>query len=203
MPQTLKNEQNRFIEATLPHIGSHGISTELLQHTSLLLNKNKHFGETLFSPHPVPNFVDNLVLWWDTQTIEKLEKNQNLDHLKIREKITQAILTKLDIASPHKDAFRQLHYYYAKPCHSKTAFMHLWKTSDRFWNVIHDTSVDFNYYSKRTILSAVIAQTLMYWFNDSSDGYEQTKAFVDRRINNVITFGTITQKIKKTLCQPI
>ena len=33
----------------------------------------------------------------------------------------------------------------------------VWKTADKIWNWAGDTSSDYNYYTKRALLSAVIA----------------------------------------------
>nr|HRK71172.1 COQ9 family protein [Micropepsaceae bacterium] len=54
------------------------------------------------------------------------------------------------------------------------------------WRAIGDTSTDFNFYSKRAILSGVISSTMMFWFSDDSENYADTRAFLDRRIADVM-----------------
>jgi ubiquinone biosynthesis protein COQ9 len=48
------------------------------------------------------------------------------------------------------------------------------------------TATDFNHYTKRMTLSAVYASTLAVFVNDESDDFADTRAFLDRRIENVM-----------------
>jgi len=53
-----------------------------------------------------------------------------------------------------------------------------------------------NWYSKRTILSAVYSASLLYWLGDDSEGSSRTKTFVDRRIENVMSFEKTKAQVK-------
>ena len=43
--------------------------------------------------------------------------------------------------------------------------------------------------TSRALAAAVYTSTLLYWLNDDSDGQADTRAFLDRRIENVMQFG--------------
>jgi len=62
------------------------------------------------------------------------------------------------------------------------------------WHGIGDTSVDFNFYSKRALLAGVVSSTVLFWLQDESDDFSATWAFLDRRIEDVM-------KIQKTKAQ--
>ena len=64
------------------------------------------------------------------------------------------------------------------------------------WRWAGDTATDYNYYSKRLILSGVITATRLYWFDDSSDDFANTRAFLERRIENVMQFEKVKAKAK-------
>ena len=51
-----------------------------------------------------------------------------------------------------------------------------------------DTSTDFNHYTKRMTLGAVYGSTLLVWLDDKSEGWSDTAAFLDRRIDDVMRF---------------
>ena len=62
----------------------------------------------------------------------------------------------------------------------------LWAAADAIWTALGDTSTDFNWYTKRTILSGVLGTTLAAWMG--TDDEAQVDAFLDRRIENVMQF---------------
>ena len=55
-----------------------------------------------------------------------------------------------------------------------------------FWRIAGDTSTDFNHYTKRMTLGAVYGSTLFVWLDDQSEGWMETAAFLDRRIDDVM-----------------
>ena len=56
------------------------------------------------------------------------------------------------------------------------------------WRLAGDTATDFNHYTKRMTLGAVYASTLLVWLDDESEGFADTAAFLDRRIDDVMRF---------------
>jgi ubiquinone biosynthesis protein COQ9 len=72
----------------------------------------------------------------------------------------------------------------------------VWRTADRIWRALGDTSTDGNYYSKRAILSGVIASTYARWFADESPDHEATWTFLDARIANVMQFEKFKAQLK-------
>ncbi|MCH2037097.1 MAG: COQ9 family protein, partial [Rickettsiales bacterium] len=84
--------------------------------------------------------------------------------------------------------------YLLMPHHMVIANKLLFRTSGMIWRAIGDTSTDYNYYSKRLLLSGVYSSSLLYWINDDSDEHEDTYAFIDRRIADVMTLGKCRAK---------
>ena len=78
-----------------------------------------------------------------------------------------------------------------------------WRTADLMWRIAGDTSTDFNHYTKRMTLGAVYGSTLLVWLDDQSEGWSETAAFLDRRIDDVMKFekfkadwrGSSTQRL--------
>ena len=63
-----------------------------------------------------------------------------------------------------------------------------WRSADIMWRLAGDTATDYNHYSKRAILGAVYASTMAVFLNDESDGFADTRAFLARRIDQVMRF---------------
>src|SRR3546814_11496458 len=56
------------------------------------------------------------------------------------------------------------------------------------WRLAGDTATDYNHYSKRAILGAVYASTMAVFLNDESEDFAETRAFLARRIDQVMRF---------------
>ena len=75
---------------------------------------------------------------------------------------------------------------FALPHHAADGARAIWHTADTIWTALGDDSRDFNWYSKRTTLSAVYSSALLYWLGDETPGASATREFVGRRIDNVM-----------------
>jgi ubiquinone biosynthesis protein COQ9 len=115
----------------------------------------------------------------------------DLSTLKIRERIALAVKLRIQADAPHREAVARAATWLALPGHHVMAGRLLYATVDNMWHGIGDTSVDFNFYSKRALLAGVVSSTVLFWLQDESEEYVATWAFLDRRINDVM-------KIQKT-----
>jgi ubiquinone biosynthesis protein COQ9 len=64
------------------------------------------------------------------------------------------------------------------------------------WRLAGDTATDFNHYTKRMTLSAVYSSTLAVFIDDDSENYADTRAFLARRIDNVMKFEKVKAQAK-------
>lgn len=108
--------------------------------------------------------------------------------LKIRERIRVLVWTRLEIMAPAREAVRRALAILAMPQNVPLALRVGWATADGMWRLAGDTSTDFNHYTKRITLSAVYASTLLAWLDDDSESWGATATFLDRRIDNVMSF---------------
>lgn len=123
----------------------------------------------------------------DAEMLTALEKIDPVE-MKIRDRIRTAVLTRLDINDRYREAVHRTAAWLALPGHGQIGARALWRAADIMWRWAGDTSTDYNWYTKRAILSAVYGSTLMVWLNDSSDDYGETCDFLDRRIAGVMRF---------------
>ena len=125
------------------------------------------------------------------------EKFENKS-LKIHEKIYQALVLRFELLNKHKAVANKTVSYLSMPWNINLANKLLWNTVDLIWREIcQDTSTDFNYYTKRTLLYGVYTSTVMYWLSDDSEDFINTKHFLERRLQDVLKVGGFLSRFKK------
>src|SRR5947209_2815246 len=113
---------------------------------------------------------------------------ERLQGIKIREKIRALVWRRLEIMGPAREAVRRALAILAMPQNVPLSLRTGWRTAGLMWRIAGDTSTDFNHYTKRMTLGAVYGSTLLVWLDDQSDGWADTAAFLDRRIDDVMRF---------------
>lgn len=122
--------------------------------------------------------------------------------LKIREKAAFAVKARLQRLRPHKEAARRAAATLALPVYAPLAAELAWKTADAIWRGLDDKSTDFNFYSKRGILTGVWTSTFARWLADDSENEKATRAFLDARIENVMQIEKAKAKIRELNIDP-
>ncbi len=142
-------------------------------------------------PGGIAEATDYLADYFDKQMQEEFDR-RDFSEMRIRDRIAEAVMIRLEIYDRHKEAIRKLTAYYALPHNSGRALRNISRTVSLMWYAAGDKSTDFNYYSKRFLLAGVYSSTLLYWLKDNSDGYRDTREFLNKRIENVMQI----QKVK-------
>ena len=84
-----------------------------------------------------------------------------------------------------------LNYMSRKPFFVKSIAL---KFSDTVWFSLKDKSVDFNFYTKRIILSKILVNTVLYW--RGSNNYQKTEEFINKQIYLLGKFGYYKSNFK-------
>jgi len=120
--------------------------------------------------------------------MEKRLSPKSLAAMKIRERIRALVWTRLEIMGPAREAIRSALATLAMPQNVALGASIGWRSADLMWRLAGDASTDFNHYTKRMTLGAVYGSTLLTWLDDDSEGWTETAAFLDRRIDDVMKF---------------
>lgn len=126
-------------------------------------------------------------------------KALDLSTRKIRERIKLAVMTRLALLAPNKEAARRAAAMMTLPMHAGRGAKMMYRTVDAMWRAAGDTSTDFNFYTKRGILAGVYGSVLVRWFNDTGEDESATEAFLDARIENVMQFEKFKAKAREAL----
>jgi ubiquinone biosynthesis protein COQ9 len=113
---------------------------------------------------------------------------ERIAKLKIRERIRDLVLYRIEVINPHKEALRRALAIIAQPQNAMAGARLAWRAADRMWRIAGDRATDFNHYTKRGILSALYTSTMLVYLDDDTDELSVTRGFLDRRIDDVMRF---------------
>lgn len=133
-------------------------------------------------------FLSNLQL-----KLEKKIKNKIKNEKSISKRVNFILFELISLLNEDKDiSLYFLNYISRKPSYLKKISI---KFSDRVWRLLEDKSVDFNYYTKRLILSQILINSILYW--RGSNDLNKTQIFIEKQIFLLGKFGYYKSNFKK------
>lgn len=180
----LEHLRERILLATLPHVPFDGWSEKALAAGVEDAGLDESATFRAF-PGGVAEVVEYFSTYTDRRMTAVLEQGDH-EPMRVRERIANAVRVRLDLLARHREAVRRACSYLALPRNVALGLRCLYRTVDAIWRAVGDTSTDFNFYTKRILLSAVYSTTVLYWLEDDSEGFEDTFAFLDRRIADTL-----------------
>lgn len=176
--------EQRLLDAALSLLTEHGRWDE-----ALVLRAGREIGLSkpeveLLAPNGARDLTALLIRRHDAAALLKLS-SVDPSSLKIRERIFHAVLERIEVAMVDETAVRKASLYLAGPSRAALAARMLWGSADMIWRWAGDTAADFNHYSKRAILSGVIASTLAVRL---AQGEAAARAHLTRAIDAVMQF---------------
>ena len=193
MRRPIDPEVLKLMLAALPNVAFDGWSNSTFEAACRETDISERKAR-LFCPRGALDLAVAFHKWGDDQFEISFTKKR-ISKLKVREKIKKAVELRIKLASD-KEAVRRGVVLFALPIYAFEGSRLIWDTADLIWELIGDNSEDYNWYSKRTILSAVYASTVLYWLGDDTEGNKETWHFLDRRIEDVMKFENAKVQLK-------
>lgn len=190
----LLQEKQALLAAMLPHVAFDGWSATALAAAARDAGMDAGLVSRAF-PGGALAVLDFWVRETDRAMVAAFEAQQG-QALKIRERIALAIMLRLEIAAPHREAVRRAMTLAAQPHLAPRFLGQLYRTVDAIWYAAGDTATDFNFYTKRLLLAGVYSATLLVWLDDKSAGFAATRAFLARRIEDVMRIQQARGKLE-------
>ncbi|MDG2340608.1 MAG: COQ9 family protein [Paracoccaceae bacterium] len=185
--------KTRLLDAALSHVAFDGWSNETLKQAAKDCDVEYELAKTHY-----PRGAVDLALAYhhsgDDKMVAGLAK-ADFSQARFRDRIIAAVRLRLESADI--EAVRRGVTLFAMPQNAGDGAKAIWGTADRIWSELGDTSQDVNWYTKRATLSAVYSSVVLYWLGDTSDDFENTWAFLDRRIENVMQFEKTKAKLRE------
>ena len=172
------------------------ISPEL-QILNSVKKKFKDFSEVnRFINFNFPNGIQSVLLHFNELTNQELSKSVNIGFKKLRisEKVSKLILTRLKILELYKKGLNNLNIYLLKSGMFFLSNKILYKVADNIWFLSGDKSLDFNYYSKRFILMNVYLFSYNFWLKDESNNLGDTKILCGKANKQCLKIWNLEEK---------
>ena len=192
-----EDQRAALIEAVFPHVPFDGWSRPAVRAAARHIGMPADEALALF-PNGAADLVANFSLWADLRMLDRLEA-VHFEPLRIPERIALAITTRLEILAPWREAERRALSVLALPNHTLLGLRLLYETVDGIWYAVGDRATDYSFYTKRATLAAVYAAALLYWLEDNSPDFADTRAFLDRRLAGVASIGKARQRFEAAM----
>ena len=188
---TKQDLRRRLLAATLPHVPFDGWTRASIEAGAADAGMVAGEARRLF-PEEAGEMVSFFLAEGDRAMLDELSRI-NLADMRVRDRIATAVRVRLEVDGEHREAVLRATAMKTGPSGARA----LWRTTDAIWHEAGDTATDFNYYTKRLLLAGVHAATLLCWLSDDSPGREETWAFLDRRIANVMSINGLKARLPR------
>ena len=138
-----------------------------------------------------PGGAMDMIAAWIDSTDAKMQSHfadGHLSTLKIRDRIRTLLLFRLDAIAGMEEALRRALAIQAMPQNLARTMKAGWHSADLMWRLAGDTATDYNHCTKRALLCGIYTATLAVFVEDETEGKAETRAFLDRRIENAMQF---------------
>jgi ubiquinone biosynthesis protein COQ9 len=128
----------------------------------------------------------------DSLMLKRIEQELTQE-LGITARIYDAIKIRLELITEHKLAISKITSFFMIPWNHPKLYPYTWHSMNLIWKAAgKDKSTDFNYYTKRGLLTAAYCSTILYWLSDDSEGHQDTYDFLRRELKLI---GSVGKKI--------
>ncbi len=187
--------RERLVEAILPEVAFDGWSQHALKRAARKSGIEEEEALALF-PGGTASLVEEFGRWVDRRMEESLLRAPPPKGASLSQRVRRALIVRLEIMAPWREALRHALAILALPQNGPLALRLLYESADRIWYAAGDEATDFSWYTKRLTLAAILAATLLYWLDDRSANFVDTLGFLDRRLEDVATFGAARQRLR-------
>jgi ubiquinone biosynthesis protein COQ9 len=192
-----RDTQDQIIRCMIDFVPTYGWTLSALEKAVVLVGYKKQDALRAFEGE-----MDKALLHFIHLTNQEMLaqlKEEDLTPLRTHERLAKLIMARLKVLSPYRAALPKILLYQAHPLRHFKTLQRLFEIVSEIWYAAGDRSTDFNYYSKRFLLSAVYTSTFFYWLKDPSPDFDHTQDFLSQRLNNVMQIPVIKKKIKEKL----
>jgi len=184
---TLEKTRQKMLDATLAHVAFDGWTQAALRAGAAEIGIDEAMARNAFPGGPA-ELIEAFSAEIDRRMLVELEK-RGLAEMRVQDRIRAGVRTRLELLSAHREAVQRGLSFLALPLNAGLGATCLYRSVDAIWYAAGDSSIDYNFYTKRLLLAGVYSSTLLYWLNDRSDGYANTWSFLDRRIDDALRLG--------------
>lgn len=192
-----ERDRDRLVEAMLPDIAFDGWSHAAVRVAARQTGIAQDEAEALF-PRGAPDLVAGFSRWADRRMLDWFEAAP-AEERSLSARVRLALRLRFEVVAPWREAVRRGVAVLALPPHAALGARLIYETVDGIWYAAGDTATDFSFYTKRATLAGIYSAALLYWLDDRSEDFAETRAFIDRRLGDLKRFGEARQRIEDAL----
>ena len=121
-------------------------------------------------------------------------KQIDLIRLPIHKRIRKVLLSKISLMNKDKLFYRSIFLNLLIPKKNFSLSSQLYNSVDQLWFIAGDSSTDFNFYTKRLILSGIYSRVMLFFFNNNNQ--EELENILDESLKRVSKIPEIKSKLK-------
>ena len=118
----------------------------------------------------------------------------DLIRLPIHKRIRKVLLSKISLMNKDKSFYRSIFLNLLIPKKNFSLSSQLYNSVDQLWFIAGDSSTDFNFYTKRLILSGIYSRVMLFFFNNNNQ--EELEKILDESLKRVSKIPEIKSKLK-------
>ena len=118
----------------------------------------------------------------------------DLIRLPIHKRIRKVLLSKISLMNKDKSFYRSIFLNLLIPKKNFSLSSQLYNSVDQLWFIAGDSSTDFNFYTKRLILSGIYSRIMLFFFNNNNQ--EELENILDESLKRVSKIPEIKSKLK-------
>ena len=173
-------------------ISENGLTKNCLENISKKYGLNTDETDVLF-----PQGNIDLIKFALEQLNNDLEvycKQIDLIRLPIHKRIRKVLLSKIFLMNKDKPFYRSIFLNLLIPKKNFSLSSQLYNSVDQLWFIAGDSSTDFNFYTKRLILSGIYSRVMLFFFNNNNQ--EELEKILDESLKRVSKIPEIKSKLK-------
>ena len=194
-----KNQNNYLLKKRLKilnfakiFVSENGFTQNSLENISKKYGLNINETELLF-----PQGNNDLIKFALEQLNNELEeycRKIDLIRLPTHKRIRKVLLSKVALMNKNKLFYRSIFLNLLIPKKNFSLSSQLYNSVDQIWFIAGDSSTDFNFYTKRLILSIIYSRVMLFFFNNNNQ--EELENILDESLQRVSKIPEIKSKLK-------
>ena len=183
--------RSRWVAALLPHVAFDGWTDAAAAIAAKEAGLSQ--GEqALAAPNGVIDLLEAFFAAAESEAKANLA-SQDMSTLRVPDKVKRGVLAWLEALEPNREAVRRAAARGFLPWGAGAAAQRTWSVADMVWTAAGDTATDYNRYSKRGLLAAVIPGIVMHWLDNPAPA--DLDAYVSRRLQQASGLGRSAGKV--------
>lgn len=186
--------QDDILAAMVLKVTTEGWTLKCLEHSVMELGFSENEAKRAFQGN-LNHVFNHLIDMIDRRMSDSL-KEIDLRTYRVRERIIFLILLRLQFMVPYRLLLTKALKSQSFSGSVINLSQKFFGTVNNIWYTSGDQATDFNYYSKRFLLSGVYASTFLFWLQDKSLDFSKTQKFLENRIDQIMKVSAWIRRLK-------